>query len=86
MPEVSRFYGIVIKLHYRDHAPPHFHAEYGSDEMTVEIDPLQEMAGYLLRRAVGMVLDWAAMHQAELAAAWQAARANLPLPQIDPLP
>jgi len=86
MPEISRFYGIVIKLHYRDHAPPHFHAEYGSDEMTVEIDPLRELTGYLPRRAVGMVLDWAAIHQAELRDAWQLARARQALPKIAPLP
>ena len=37
LPTVSRFFGIVIFLNYRDHLPPHFHARYGDDEVTVEI-------------------------------------------------
>ena len=38
MPEISRFLGIVIRMFYRDHAPPHFHAEYGDYEITLEIE------------------------------------------------
>ena len=86
MPEISRFYGIVITMHYRDHAPPHFHAEYGDDELAVAISPPGELAGRLSRRATAMVLDWAAIHERELLDAWQKARAKLPLPKIDPLP
>ena len=37
MPEISRFLGIIIRMYYRDHAPPHFHAEYGEYEVTIEI-------------------------------------------------
>lgn len=37
MPEISRFLGIVIRIHYRDHSPPHFHAEYGEHEVTIAI-------------------------------------------------
>jgi hypothetical protein len=40
MPEISRFFGIVIRMYYNDHAPPHFHAEYGSHEAQIRIDPL----------------------------------------------
>ena len=86
MPEISRFYGITVKMYYGDHAPPHFHAEYGDDELVVQIDPVAELAGYLPRRAAGMVLDWAVIHQAELLNAWQLVQTNLPPPKIDPLP
>lgn len=44
MPEISRFYGIVIKMYYNDHAPPHFHAEYGSAEIVVDINTLGVLA------------------------------------------
>ena len=86
MPELSRFYGIVIRMHYRDHAPPHFHAEYGDGDLAVGISPIVELAGRLPRRAVAMVLDWTAIHQAELLDAWQKAQAKQPLPKIAPLP
>lgn len=36
MPEISRFFGIVIRMFYNDHAPPHFHAEYGEHEALIE--------------------------------------------------
>jgi hypothetical protein len=86
MPEISRFYGIVIKLHYNDHAPPHFHAEYGDDNLAVAITPLSPIAGQLPRRAAALVLEWAALHQAELIDAWNRAQAMQPLAKIDPLP
>lgn len=37
MPEISRFYGIIIRMRYNDHPPLHFHARYGGQEVTVEI-------------------------------------------------
>jgi hypothetical protein len=85
MPEVSRFYGIVIKLYYDDHEPPHFHAEYGGDEIVVGITTLGILRGKLPPRAMGLVLEWASQHQAELLAVWQLARARAPLMKIDPL-
>ena len=42
MPEISRFYGIVIRMYFNDHQPPHFHAEYGGKEVIVNIDTLAE--------------------------------------------
>ena len=86
MPEVSRFYGIVIKLFYRDHAPPHFHAFYGSDEMLVHIGTLAVIAGKLPPRATGLVIEWATLHQDALRAAWEQARQMSPIEKIDPLP
>ena len=50
MPELSRFYGIVIEMNYDDHAPPHFHAKYSGDEGTVDISSL-EVTGCLPNRA-----------------------------------
>ena len=63
MPELSRFYGIVIKLFFDDHPPPHFHATYGEHEALVRIEPLGVIAGTLPPRAMGLVIEWASLHQ-----------------------
>ncbi len=86
MPEISRFYGIVIKMYHNDHSPPHLHAEYGGAEMVVGIDTLAVIAGKLTPRATGLVMEWAAQHQLELQNAWNQARQLLPIDRVDPLP
>ncbi len=86
MPELSRFYGIVIKMYYNDHNPPHFYAEYGSSQMVVDAITLAVISGRLPPRATGLVMEWAAQHQEDLQGAWQAARNMEPLHRIDPLP
>lgn len=85
MPEISRFYGIVIKMFHNDHQPPHFHAEYGGDRMVVAIDTLAVIAGRLPPRATGLVTEWATEHQEELRRIWQQARSHEPLDGVDPL-
>ena len=47
MPEISRFYGIVIKMYFADHAPPHFHAEYAEHEVRIAINTLAVITGTL---------------------------------------
>ncbi len=86
MPELSRFYGIVIKMYYNDHNPPHFHAEYGSSQFVVDVHTLAVIGGRLPPRATGLVMEWAAQHQQELQDAWQQSRNMQPLDPIDPLP
>ena len=66
MPEVSRFYGIVVQIFYSDHAPPHFHAKYAGREILVSIQDMTVLEGRLPPRALGMVMEWAAIHQTEL--------------------
>lgn len=85
VPEVSRFFGITIRVYYNDHEPAHFHASYGSDEALIEIETLAVYRGELPRRALALVLEWAAMHRAELKDAWRAARAGVPIEAIEPL-
>jgi len=71
MPEISRFFGIVIKMFYNDHMPAHFHAEYGEFEALIEIETLDVYRGTLPRRALVLVLEWATMHRQELREDWQ---------------
>lgn len=85
MPEISRFYGIVIRMFFDDHQPPHFHAEYGEYEALINIHTLAIFSGKLPPRALGLVMEWALMHQDELAAEWERARSQQPLVKIDPL-
>jgi hypothetical protein len=75
MPEISRFFGIVIRMFYAEHGVPHFHARYGRKVVSVRIDRLSVLSGSLPPRALGMVLEWAALHQAELQANWERLRA-----------
>jgi hypothetical protein len=86
VPRISAFYGIVIAMYYRDHAPPHFHAVYGEHEATIVISTLAVLAGDLPARALRLVQEWAALHQTELVANWDAARAHASLSSIEPLP
>jgi len=86
MPEISRFYGIVIRLFYGDHKPPHFHVTYGSLSAKFNIEDLIWMEGNLPPRATAMVEEWARLHQNELRQAFLNAT-ELKQPQkIDPLP
>ncbi|HBL27886.1 MAG TPA: transcriptional regulator [Acidobacteria bacterium] len=85
MPEICRFYGIIIKMYFDDHNPPHFHAEYGSEEALMDINSLALIAGQLSPRALGLVAEWASLHQAELKACWEKARSLESLGKIEPL-
>ena len=84
MPEISRFLGIVIRMYYRDHNPPHFHAEYGENEMTVEIASGM-IDGKLPKRALAATLEWLELHREELEENWELARNAEPLRPIPPL-
>jgi len=86
LPELSRFYGIVIRMFYRDHNPPHFHAEYGDESAIVDISTLAIIGGHLSARATGLVAEWAVIHQQELLERWEEARRHEPLEKIAPLP
>ncbi|ADY27803.1 hypothetical protein Deipr_2703 (plasmid) [Deinococcus proteolyticus MRP] len=85
MPELTRFFGIRITMYFSDHNPPHFHAEYGDDEAVFGIQELAVLEGQLSKRATRLVLEWAAMHQAELMEAWNAASNNEAPGKISPL-
>ena len=85
MPEVSRFYGISIRINFRDHPPPHFHVRYGGITGAFRLTPLRVMSGELPPRVTALVLEWARRHREELLAVWDLARARAPLHQIGPL-
>jgi hypothetical protein len=85
VPEISRFFGIVVAMYYNDHEPPHFHARYGSHKAIFGIEPLDLLEGHMSARATRLVTEWASLHQAELIADWELARQQEPLRKIQPL-
>ncbi|HEX4796477.1 MAG TPA: DUF4160 domain-containing protein [Humisphaera sp.] len=85
MPEISRFFGIVIRMYYNDHQPPHFHAAYSSDEAVVRFDPVGLLHGGLSPRSLSMVVEWAVLHETELIENWRRARAGQALEWIEGL-
>lgn len=66
MPEITRFYGIIIKLFFADHPPPHFHAIYGDYNALINLETLEIIEGDLPNRAIKMVIEWAKIYQSEL--------------------
>lgn len=85
MPEISRFFGIVIRMLFAERDAAHFHALYDDDHVVVRIDRLAVLSGELPPRALGMVLEWAALHRDELLADWSLLRRALPPRPIAPL-
>jgi hypothetical protein len=85
MPEISRFFGIVIRMYYREHGIPHFHARYGRRGASIAIESLALLSGSLPPRALGMVLEWAALHHEELLEDWRLLREAQPPRPIAPL-
>jgi len=85
VPEISRFFGIVIRMYFDDHNPPHFHSFYGDREARIGIDPIAFLSGALPARAASMVLEWAALHQRELMQNWRRLHNDEPAERIEPL-
>jgi hypothetical protein len=85
MPQICAFYGITIYIYHDDHPDPHFHAFYGGKEVTVAITDFRTMDGAIPARAMGLVVEWAAMNSGALMEDWSLAERHLPLKQIAPL-
>ena len=83
MPQVSRFFGIVIYMYFNDHAPPHFHAEYGSNEAMYAIETLEKLRGGLPRRAHSLVVAWEFCHRTRLLSTRNNARLMQRFDKID---
>ena len=69
MPEISRFYGIIITMFFDDHNPPHFHIRYNEYRATMNISD-GTISGSMPRRVLNMVYEWLDLHKAELMQNW----------------
>lgn len=85
MPTISRFFGIRIRMFWREHEPAHFHADYGGSEAVLAIDSLEVLRGALPRRALALVLEWSLRHRPELRENWRRAQRQEELLPIAPL-
>ena len=88
MPELSRFFGIIIRMYMESGVPhhrPHFHVYYGDEVAIFSLDTIELMAGSLSRRQQRLVEAWGELHQAELEANWQRLQAGQAPQPIDPL-
>jgi hypothetical protein len=86
MPTISTFYGILIRMFFNDHSPPHFHARYAEFEATIDIATLEVMEGQLPQRALSLVREWAMIHREELRSNWKLCREKVVPANIEPLP
>ena len=85
MPVISIFFGIVIRMFYREHGAAHFHAEYQGQQATFTLDG-NILAGALRSRtAIRLIKEWAVSHREELEANWQRVKTGEPLQRIGPL-
>ena len=85
MPEISRFFGIVVQMYYGDHDPPHFHVRYSGQKALIAIETLALLRGHLSPRVLGLVTEWAALHRAALMEDWDLAKDQAELKPIAPL-
>jgi hypothetical protein len=85
LPTISAFFGILIRMYFNDHAPPHFHARYNDAEAVIAIDDLALLEGNLPTRALSLVREWAEIHKVELRLDWELCRAKQQPTQINPL-
>lgn len=85
MPEICRFFGIIITINYDEHPPPHFHVRYESQRALIEIGSLDVYRGRLSPRVYSLVSEWAEMYQDELMDNWNRSQRQAPLRRIPPL-
>ena len=85
MPQISRFFGIIISMFYDEHNPPHFHATYDEFNAEIEINELSILAGKLPSRALGLVIEWASIHQSEFIENWRRIENGQMIEKIAPL-
>ncbi|MFW6097107.1 MAG: DUF4160 domain-containing protein [Chloroflexota bacterium] len=87
MPEIARFYGIIIRIFYEAerHQLPHFHAAYGEYVASFTIDPPALLAGLMPRKQHNLIIAWIELHQVELLDNWERAKQQLPLKPIEGL-
>ena len=85
MPEICRFNGIVVRIHFREHPPPHFHVNYGEYDAQVSIDHPSVILERLPSSVERLTIEWATARQRELLEVWDRASRNEPIDKIAPI-
>ena len=84
MPKISEFFGIRIEIRFLDHNPPHFHAKYQTDKVSIGIKD-GKVKGEMSERALRLVLEWLELHRDDLMTAWKQAANGIDPDPIEPL-
>jgi hypothetical protein len=82
MPIISTFFGIIVRMYFDDHAPPHIHVEYQGQEAQIAFTDGSVVNGRLPKRALTLVRQWCLDHREELEQNWSNAQALKPLSRI----
>jgi len=85
VPQVSTFFGIIVRMHFGDHPPPHFHAEHQGERATFDFDGNLLLGNITSRTARRLIEQWASQHRQELELNWRSIEQGLPLFRIAPL-
>jgi hypothetical protein len=85
MPEIARFFGIVIQMFYDDHDPPHVHAEYQGKKAKIDFHGNVLRGDLGSRTALKLAREWIDLHLEDLDRDWELARQGRPLEKIEPL-
>lgn len=85
MPEISRFFGIIIRMFYDEHNPPHFHAEYQGKKAVFDLSGNMTKGELGSRTARKLVRDWVDLHADEIHTNWKRAMDDKELHKINPL-
>lgn len=85
MPEIARFFGIIVRMYYNDHEPPHMHVEYQEGKAVVDFNGNVLRGSLGSRTALRLVREWIDRHPFELMEDWRRARAGQPMKKIEPL-
>jgi len=85
MPEISRFFGIVVRMYYDEHNPPHLHAEYSGNKAIFDFQGNVIKGNLLSKTATKLMREWIDIYENELMEDWKLARANKKIKKINPL-
>jgi hypothetical protein len=84
MPEICRFYGIIVKMYFNEHNPPYFYAEYGEYKVIIDLEN-DVINGFMPKRALKLLIEWMDLHYDELLENWDKCRNEKSPNKIDPL-
>ena len=85
MPELSRFFGIVIRMFFEEHNPPHIHAEHQGNKAVFDLSGNITRGNMKSRTAIKLVREWIDLHVPELREDWELAQAGREIKKINPL-
>jgi hypothetical protein len=85
VPIISAFFGILIRMFYKEHQPVHFHAEYQGQQGKFDLDGKMIVGNIRSRTALRLIREWACLHRRELEANWENMKVGRPLERIEPL-